>query len=90
MYINKRKLQAIESLTLRLKVAGKNHGAAERGTSEWHESWNVAEYSHKAIQALLGDTEAANRLAEVAEYDDSAQAAISTLRYHGINIQELV
>ena len=86
MYLNKKELQALQGLTLCLKVNAKQYGACEKGTDEWHRTWNTADYAHAGILAITGDTDSRDRLLECAEYSTEAQDILGRLRYYGVNI----
>ena len=57
MYISKRKVECLNVLTLRLKVASKRFGQEFTGSSEWFEAWDVAESAQAAIAYVLGDSD---------------------------------
>ena len=90
MYLNKRKAKCLEVLTLRVKVHAKN-AATERATSgQYGESWDICEGAHLAIQAVLGDREAADILNESRSISEGYQEAIDTLGFYGIDIGSLI
>ncbi len=83
MYINKAKRKAITELLLTVKVKGKG-SAREReanGPSAlWHTMWDECEYAHKAVMAMLGDTEEHAALTRVAQYNDVARATMERMQ----------
>ena len=76
MYINKAQRKVITGLLLTAKVAGKRAGAlrTEGHSPEWHDQWDICEYAHMAVAAMLGDKVATEQLQEMAENNTIAQS----------------
>ena len=87
-YINRNTRKALETLTLRLKVASKAHGESrpDSGSAHWHSTWDVAEYAHMGILALLGSSTARDNLHSHAEHNLEAAAIIHSIRCAGASI----
>jgi KaiC/GvpD/RAD55 family RecA-like ATPase len=52
MHFNKRQLQGITALTLRLKVQAKNAARYRAVFDEYNDDWDYCEYVHWAIQSV--------------------------------------
>ncbi len=92
MYMTKRTLKALDVLTLSLKVSSKDCGQ-HRGETGSHANathWEKAEYTHRAIQYILGTLEAEelDNWLMMAQYDEQAQAAIDALSFYGIEVTQ--
>ena len=87
-YLNRNKVRALEVLTLRMKVSAKNHGElrVEKGSDRWHSTWDVAEYAHCGILALLGSGVAKDRLLEAAKHNDAAQGIVFSIESNGVSL----
>jgi hypothetical protein len=83
-YMTKAKAKLISQLALSVKVAGKRT-AEERitnGTTDaWHTFWDECEYSHMALEVLLG-VRNVSELQAVAQYNTVARNALSRIEGH--------
>lgn len=84
MYLNKRKLEGLRVLALRLKVESKKCGRAPAGSPQWSMLWDEAEYTHRALNAATGDVEALETLRSMAEHNSAARVALYTLEHYGL------
>jgi hypothetical protein len=80
-YLTKAKAKLISQLALSVKVEGKRT-AEERitngPTDKWHTLWDKCEYSHMALEVLLG-VRNVSELQAVAQYNTVARDALSRI-----------